>query len=85
VSTGGPDGPPKVCPLCRRPKPADRDHFGLDPRNRDGLSGRCRECRRVADRIYGRHARGHKAALARARRAARKGSARVTPEVHDGG
>lgn len=44
----GEPGAPKRCAKCREFK--SRSEFGLEPRNKDGLTFRCKECRRQVDR-----------------------------------
>lgn len=42
----------KVCSWCWSAKPRNVRHYALKPRNRDGLDGHCRECRRILDRLH---------------------------------
>lgn len=34
----------KICSVCHQRKPADREHFVLESRSKDGLGARCRTC-----------------------------------------
>lgn len=42
----------KICTKCKEPKEATPENFGLDRRLKDGLTSRCRECRRVRNKNY---------------------------------
>ena len=56
----------KTCSGCEAPLPCTLEHFGSAPKNRDGLTGRCRECLRV--RYRARYAKTQEVCLAAQRR-----------------
>lgn len=37
----------KICSKCKEVKPSTREYFGIDKRNKNGLSGACRDCRNI--------------------------------------
>lgn len=42
--------PEKICDECQEAWPADGEFFHLEPRNRDGLTNKCKACKAGYDR-----------------------------------
>jgi len=81
-----------VCGGCGQELPADSAHFDADKRRWGGLSSRCKDCRRVVQRVYARRRReagkplGHRPGIVRALLSAACGrfiAAHTSPFAHE--